>query len=102
MYTCNFYPKHTLVYMNTQVQNTCIHKTNIRKCIFLHTGINMKTLRIKETQEEKIRQLAISFNKKLVQMGKQPMRDSELVHELLNSALEKAVLTEQGSVEIKK
>ncbi|MDK4525291.1 hypothetical protein QG083_07025 [Kingella kingae] len=62
----------------------------------------MKTLRIKENQEEKIRQIAISFNKKLVQMGKQPMRDSELVHELLNEALEKAMLNENGKVEIRR
>lgn len=62
----------------------------------------MKTLRIKESQEEKIRQIAISFNKKLVQMGKQPMRDSELVHELLNEALEKAMLNENGKVEIRR
>lgn len=60
----------------------------------------MKTLRIKETQEEKIRQLAISINKKLVQMGKEPLRDSELTHELLNLALEKATLDEYGKLKI--
>lgn len=58
----------------------------------------MKTLRIKESQEEKIRQLAISFNKKLVQMGKEPMRDSELVHELINEALNRATLNEHGEI----
>ena len=62
----------------------------------------MKTLRIKDSQEEKIRQLAISFNKKLVQMGKQPLRDSELVHKLLNEALEKAFLNENGEIGIKR
>ena len=62
----------------------------------------MKTLRIKDSQEEKIRQLAINFNKKLVQMGKQPLRDSELVLELLNEALEKAFLNENGEIGIKR
>ena len=62
-------------------------------------GFNyMKTLRIKDKQEEQIRQLAIGFNKKLVQMGKQPLRDSELTHILLDAALDKAVLTENGEV----
>lgn len=61
----------------------------------------MKTLRIKESQEEQIRQLAITFNKKLVQLGKQPLRDSELVHELLNTALVRAGINEKGSIVIK-
>lgn len=62
----------------------------------------MKTLRIKDSQQEKIRQLAVSFNKRLVQMGKQPLRDSELAHELLNEALEKAMLDNEGEVKIKR
>jgi hypothetical protein len=72
------------------------------KIMFLQGIKFMKTLRIKDSQEEKIRQLAISFNKKLVQMGKQPLRDSELVHELLNEALEKAFLNENGEIGIKR
>lgn len=62
----------------------------------------MKTLRIKEIQQEKIRQLAVIFNKRLVQMGKQPLKDSELAHALLNEALEKAMLDEVGNISIRR
>lgn len=62
----------------------------------------MKTLRIKDIQQEKIRQLAVAFNKRLVQMGKQPLRDSELAHALLDEALEKAMLDEVGNVAIRR
>ncbi|WP_229022007.1 hypothetical protein [Neisseria meningitidis] len=47
----------------------------------------MKTLRIKENQEESIRRLAININKKLIQLGREPLRDSELAHILLNEAI---------------
>lgn len=58
----------------------------------------MKTLRIKERQEEKIRKLAIEINKQLVQMGKQPLRDSEIVHSLLDQALNNAKLNQEGKL----
>lgn len=60
----------------------------------------MKTLRIKEKQSEKIRQLAIVFNKKLVALGKAPLQDSTLVHMLLDEALEKAKIEENGEISI--
>nr|WP_101120273.1 hypothetical protein [Neisseria meningitidis] len=47
----------------------------------------MKALRIKEEQEESIRRLAINANKKLIQLGREPLRDSELAHILLNEAI---------------
>lgn len=34
----------------------------------------MKSLRIKEDQEEKIRQLAVLVNKKLIQLGMEPLQ----------------------------
>ncbi|UOO78095.1 hypothetical protein LVJ85_06480 [Neisseria sp. Dent CA1/247] len=61
----------------------------------------MQTLRIKEAQGEMLRKLAIDINKKLVQHGKQPLKDSELAHTLLNEALERAIVDENGNVTIK-
>ena len=61
----------------------------------------MKALRIKESQEESLRRLAINANRKLVQLGKQPMRDSELAHALLNEALERAAIDDNGNLIIK-
>lgn len=61
----------------------------------------MRTLRIKDSQQEPIRQLAVNFNKKLVNLGKQPLRDSELVHKLLDEALKRAEITQTGEITIK-
>lgn len=72
------------------------------KILFFQGEKVMKTLRIKEIQQEKIRQLAVIFNKRLVQMGKQPLKDSELAHALLNEALEKAMLDEVGNISIRR
>lgn len=61
----------------------------------------MQTLRMKESQKENIRRLSINVNKKLVQLGKQPMRDSELAHALLNEALERATVDDNGNLTIR-
>lgn len=61
----------------------------------------MKALRIKETQEEQIRLLAIDLNKKLVALGRQPLKDSELTHELLNEALNRATVSPDGKITIR-
>lgn len=61
----------------------------------------MQTLRIKDSQKESLRLLSININKKLVQLGKQPLRDSELAHTLLNEALKRATVDENGNVTIK-
>lgn len=61
----------------------------------------MKTLRIKDSQKEPIRTLAINFNKKLVNLGKQPLRDSEIVHKLLDEAIKRAEISITGEIKIK-
>nr|DAN84410.1 MAG TPA: SeqA protein N-terminal domain [Inoviridae sp.] len=61
----------------------------------------MKALRIKDDQEEKIRQLAISANKKLIQLGREPLRDSEIAHMLLNESLKRAYINDDGEIDIK-
>ena len=50
----------------------------------------MKALRIKDDQEEKIRQLAVAANKKLIQLGREPLRDSERGQMLLKENLKRA------------
>ncbi|HFC8537462.1 TPA: hypothetical protein ACFP4Y_001839 [Neisseria bacilliformis] len=61
----------------------------------------MKALRIKEAQEEQIRLLAVDLNKKLVALGRQPLKDSELTHELLNEALTRATVSPDGKITIR-
>ncbi|PBJ86940.1 hypothetical protein [Neisseria meningitidis] len=59
----------------------------------------MKALRIKEEQEESIRRLAINANKKLIQLGREPLRDSELAHILLK-AIRCAKIDDDGKITI--
>ncbi len=58
----------------------------------------MKALRIKE---EKIRQLAVLVNKKLIQLGMEPLKDSEVAHRLLNEAIGRAYVTTDGQLILK-
>ena len=61
----------------------------------------MKSLRIKEDQEEKIRQLAVLVNKKLIQLGMESLKDSEVAHRLLNEAIGRAYVTTDGQLIVK-
>lgn len=81
-------------YLNTCIQGRKIDKTQQGKP-------SMKTLRIKESQQEQIRQIAIAFNKKLVNLGKAPLQDSTLVHILLDESLKRAHIDDNGNIEIK-
>lgn len=58
------------------------------------------TLRLSVSEQEQIRQKCIEINKLLVKMGKQPMRDSELVHKILGISIACAKLNKEGEVEL--
>ncbi|MDO7214402.1 hypothetical protein Q5M47_03155 [Acinetobacter nosocomialis] len=57
-----------------------------------------KTIRLSETEQEKIRNKAVEVNKKLVEQMKQPLKDSELVHVILQEAIERLEVTKSGKV----
>lgn len=62
-------------------------------------GEGMATnVRLTAAEQEAVRQKAIEFNKLLIKQGKQPMRDSELVHKILEKSVPYAKLTESGDV----
>ncbi|KPW50536.1 hypothetical protein ALO88_101953 [Pseudomonas syringae pv. antirrhini] len=62
-------------------------------------GEGMATnVRLTTAEQEAIRQKAIEFNKLLIKQGKQPLRDSELVHKILEISVPCARLTESGDV----
>ncbi len=61
----------------------------------------MKNLRIKDAQGEKIRQLAIDLNKRLVSLNRQPLKDSELTHKLLDEAINRAVISPNGEIHLR-
>ncbi|WP_426139436.1 hypothetical protein [Pseudomonas sp. DWP3-1-2] len=62
-------------------------------------GDGMATnVRLTAGEQEAIRKKAIEFNKILIKLGKQPMRDSELVHKILEKSVPYARLSESGDV----
>ena len=60
----------------------------------------MTNLRIKDTEKELIRKVSIETNRKLVTIGKMPLRESELVHKILLKALKRTQISEDGEIEI--
>lgn len=64
-------------------------------------GEGMATnVRLTIAEQEAIRKKAIEFNKILIKNGKQPLRDSELVHKILEKSVPYARITENGEVTI--
>jgi len=65
------------------------------------SGDGMATnVRLTNAEQEAIRQKAIEINKLLIKKGLQPLRDSELVHKILEKSVPYARLTESGEVVI--
>jgi len=58
-----------------------------------------KTLRLSEEEQELIRKKAVEINKALVNKGIEPIRDSELAHEILKQGL-KNVYIMDGKISI--
>ena len=59
-----------------------------------------KMLRLKESESEAIRKKAVDVNKKLVNLGKEPIKDSELIHKLLELAIKNVIVNKYGELEI--
>lgn len=59
-----------------------------------------KTVRLSDAEQEAIRQKAIEINKLLIKQGKQPLRDSELVHKILEKSVPYVQLGASGEVVI--
>lgn len=57
-----------------------------------------KTVRLSDEEQERIRIKAVALNKKLMDKNKQPLRDSEIVHALIDLALEKMQVGNSGNL----
>lgn len=63
--------------------------------------IEMKEMfRLNIKERELIREKCIEINKKLINQSKEPMRDSELTHKILELALKNAFVNKNGELEI--
>ena len=59
----------------------------------------VKSVRINDEEQEQLRK-AVELNKVLIQKGQQPLRDSEIVHILIDEGLELLEVGSSGKVKI--
>lgn len=60
----------------------------------------MSTLRIKPKQKEEVRKKAIEINKLLIKKGMEPLKDSELIHAVIDEGIKIVMVTEDGRVKL--
>ena len=58
------------------------------------------TMRINDLEQEAIRRKAIELNKRLVEAGKAPVKDTELVHAILIKSIKSAYLDSEYKIQI--
>lgn len=54
--------------------------------------------RLNPKEAETIRKMAVEVNKKRIENGVEPVKDSELLHEILEKAFKKIIVTNSGQV----
>lgn len=54
--------------------------------------------RLNPKEAETVRKMAIEINKKRIENGVEPVKDSELLHEILEKAFKKITITNGGQV----
>jgi hypothetical protein len=59
-----------------------------------------KTVRLSEAEQESIRKKAIEINKVLINNGRPPLKDSELVHKILEKTVTCVHVTKSGEIYI--
>ena len=62
----------------------------------------VQSVRLNDKEQEKLRKKAVELNKTLIAKGQQPIRDSELVHILIEEGLELVEISNSGKVNIPK
>lgn len=60
----------------------------------------VQSVRINDQEQEMLRKKAVEINKVLIQKGQQPVRDSELIHILIEEGLELLEVSNSGTVKI--
>lgn len=61
-----------------------------------------KTVRLTDKEEKFLIETALKLNRELVKMGKMPMKDTELFHEIIEQTLIKGIieLSREGEIKI--
>lgn len=63
----------------------------------------MKTtaVRLTKSEQEMLRRKSIEINKKLIEKGMQPLRDSQIVHKILDIGLKEIEVSEKGEIRLR-
>lgn len=59
------------------------------------------TIRLNDNEQEEIRKKAVEINKLLIQRGLQPVRDSELIHIILEQSIAYTEVTASGKIKVR-
>lgn len=59
-----------------------------------------KMIRLNAWEVEQLRNKCIDINKKLIRLEKEPLKDSELVHKILELGLKNICVSKEGNLEI--
>ena len=60
----------------------------------------VQSVRLNDIEQEKLRKKAVELNKALIQKGQQPVRDSELVHILIEEGIDLIEINNSGKLTI--
>lgn len=60
------------------------------------------TVRLNDGEQEEIRKKAVEINRLLIQKGLQPIRDSELVHIILEQSISYIEVTASGKIRVRR
>lgn len=59
-----------------------------------------QSVRLNDAEQEKLRKKAVELNKALINKGLQPIRDSELVHILIDEGIDLIEISNSGKLKI--
>ena len=59
-----------------------------------------KTLRLSDKEQDSVRKKCIEINKLLIKEGKEPFKDSELIHEILRISMPYVRVNARGEIQI--
>lgn len=98
---------HTLTQQGKDTTCIDIHtthlytNTSIIAYMFL-LGINVMpmTIRLNDKEQEEIRKKAVEINRILIQKGLQPVRDSELIHIILEQSIAYTEVSASGKIKV--
>lgn len=97
MFTCNIWVKlkHVRMFVNNKLHVYMYYCSQVT-----HQGyLSMATsVRLNDKEQEALRKKCVELNKRLINKGLEPIKDSELVHIILGQTIEHVEIGESGKI----